>query len=39
MGTGFICAILIVICFIAVRSYIKKLAHGRNGSNGDSVKN
>lgn len=38
MGTGFVCAILIIICFIAVRSYMKKLAHGCCGSNGDSIK-
>ncbi|MGN1110127.1 MAG: heavy-metal-associated domain-containing protein [Oscillospiraceae bacterium] len=35
MTTGIIISVLIVVCFIAVRTYVKKLAHGCCGAGGD----
>ena len=35
MATGIIISVLIVVCFIAVRTYVKKLAHGCCGAGGD----
>ena len=35
MTTGIIISVLIVVCFIAVRTYVKKLAHGCCGVGGD----
>ena len=35
MTTGIIISVLIVLCFIAVRTYVKKLAHGCCGAGGD----
>lgn len=35
MATGIIISVLIVLCFIAVRTYVKKLAHGCCGGGGD----
>lgn len=38
MATAVIIGIIIVICIIAVISYVKKLAHGCCGAGGDSEK-
>lgn len=38
MATAIICAILIVLCFIGVRSTVKRAANGCCGSGGDDVK-
>ena len=35
MATGIIISVLIVLSFIAVRTYVKKLAHGCCGAGGD----
>ena len=35
MTAGIIISVLVVVCFIAVRTYIKKLAHGCCGGGGD----
>lgn len=35
MTTGLIISVLVVVCFIAVRTYVKKLAHGCCGAGGD----
>ena len=35
MTTGIIISVLVVVCFIAVRTYVKKLAHGCCGAGGD----
>lgn len=35
MTTGIIISVLVVVCFIAVRNYVKKLAHGCCGAGGD----
>ena len=35
MTTVIIISVLIVVCFIAVRTYVKKLAHGCCGAGGD----
>lgn len=35
MATGIIISVLIVLSFIAVRTYVKKLAHGCCGASGD----
>lgn len=35
MTAGIIISVLVVVCFIAVRSYVKKLAHGCCGGGGD----
>ena len=35
MATGIIISVLIVVCLIAVRTYVKKLAHGCCGVDGD----
>lgn len=37
-GTALIVVILVIICVIGVRSYIKKLAHGCCGGGGGGVK-
>lgn len=38
MATGIIIALLIAICLTAVKSYLKKLAHGCCGAGGDEEK-
>lgn len=38
MATVIICIILLCICVFAVRSYMKKLAHGCCGAGGDAEK-
>ncbi len=38
MSTAIICGILLVLCFIGVRSSVKRIAHGCCGSGGDTVK-
>ena len=38
MATGIIIALLIAICLIAAKSYLKKLAHGCCGAGGDEEK-
>ena len=35
LATGIIISVLIVVCLIAVRTYVKKLAHGCCGVDGD----
>ncbi|MGN0682891.1 MAG: heavy-metal-associated domain-containing protein [Oscillospiraceae bacterium] len=35
MTTGIIISVLIVVCFIGLRTYVKKLAHGCCGAGGD----
>lgn len=35
MTAGIIISVLVVVCFIAVRTYIKKPAHGCCGGGGD----
>ena len=38
MATGIIIALLITICITAIKSYLKKLAHGCCGAGGDEEK-
>ncbi|MDO4302884.1 MAG: cation transporter [Bacillota bacterium] len=38
MATAIICGILLVFCFIGIRSSVKRIAHGCCGSGGDEVK-
>lgn len=38
MATGIIIALLIAICITAIKSYLKKLAHGCCGAGGDDEK-
>lgn len=38
MTTGIIISALVVLCFIAVRTYVKKLSHGCCGAGGDKEK-
>lgn len=38
MATGIIIALLIAICITAIKSYLKKLAHGCCGAGGDNEK-
>lgn len=38
MGTAIIVIILLCVCFIALRSTMKRIAHGCCGGGGDSVK-
>ena len=38
MGTVIIVTVLIIICIISIKSYIKKLASGCCGTGGDTVK-
>lgn len=38
MATAVICGILILICFAAVKSTVKRVAHGCCGTGGDTVK-
>ncbi|MGN0692299.1 MAG: cation transporter [Oscillospiraceae bacterium] len=38
MATGIIIALLIAICITAIKSYLKKLAHGCCGADGDDEK-
>ncbi|MGN0682852.1 MAG: heavy-metal-associated domain-containing protein [Oscillospiraceae bacterium] len=35
MTTGIIISVLIVVCFIGLRTYVKKLSHGCCGAGGD----
>lgn len=38
MSTAIICGILLVLCFIGIRSSVKRIAHGCCGSGGDEIK-
>lgn len=38
MATAIICILLILICILGIRSYVKKLSQGCCGSGGDKVK-
>ena len=38
MGTAIIVTVLIIICIISIKSYIKKLTSGCCGAGGDTVK-
>lgn len=38
MATAIICVILIIVCYIGIRSTVKRVAHGCCGSGGDEVK-
>lgn len=38
MATAVICVIIVLICILGVRSYVKKLSHGCCGGSTDTVK-